>query len=422
MSELAKRIRAKFPGAYDDLDDAALEKAVLAKHPEYADLAQPEPSSAAKPAAAPAAKSPSGTVDPYTFAAKRLGKAALDHPVQALAILGGLAAAPLTGGGSLAATAAASGLGAAGGAGLGSIVNAKRGGSDGPTTAAGVAKTMATEGALGAVGEGIGRAASGALKLAGRGFYRTALQPTQKALSKYGDLVGEGLEQRVPVSASGLEKVSQIKNARLATKNAAVKGADENVGYRTEEIARRASERVEPELGAARRAGLPDGRAAVTARASQFTAANPAGLKPSETEAIKRTLDDQLGGAFRKVSAREPVTPRERFSMALSKELGDAQAESIPGYRDMNRGVMNAEGLRQAVARRTIGSGGNQGLENALTMFAGPSALPARVAMLPPVLSRVGIGAHDAGRVPFNLALKTALIAALGGLPDAPEE
>ncbi len=39
---LAAKVRAKFPGAYDDLDDAALEKAVLSKHPEYADLAQPE--------------------------------------------------------------------------------------------------------------------------------------------------------------------------------------------------------------------------------------------------------------------------------------------------------------------------------------------------------------------------------------------
>jgi hypothetical protein len=39
---LAQKIRQKYPGVYDDLDDAALEKAVLAKFPDYADLAQPE--------------------------------------------------------------------------------------------------------------------------------------------------------------------------------------------------------------------------------------------------------------------------------------------------------------------------------------------------------------------------------------------
>jgi hypothetical protein len=40
---LAQKIRAKFPGVYDDLDDASLEKAILAKYPDYADLAEPEP-------------------------------------------------------------------------------------------------------------------------------------------------------------------------------------------------------------------------------------------------------------------------------------------------------------------------------------------------------------------------------------------
>jgi hypothetical protein len=35
---LAQLIRAKFPGAYDDLNDADLERAILAKHPEYGDL------------------------------------------------------------------------------------------------------------------------------------------------------------------------------------------------------------------------------------------------------------------------------------------------------------------------------------------------------------------------------------------------
>lgn len=51
--QLAASIRAKYPGAYDDLDDAALEQQVLAKYPQYADLAQPE---------APEAKSIGGFV------------------------------------------------------------------------------------------------------------------------------------------------------------------------------------------------------------------------------------------------------------------------------------------------------------------------------------------------------------------------
>lgn len=45
-SELVKRVRAKYPDAYRDLDDATLERLVLAKYPEYRDLAQPPPESA----------------------------------------------------------------------------------------------------------------------------------------------------------------------------------------------------------------------------------------------------------------------------------------------------------------------------------------------------------------------------------------
>lgn len=49
---LAQRVKAKYPGAYDDMDDAALEKSVLAKHPEYADM----PKTSAQP--------PSSTIGP----------------------------------------------------------------------------------------------------------------------------------------------------------------------------------------------------------------------------------------------------------------------------------------------------------------------------------------------------------------------
>jgi hypothetical protein len=35
---LAKLVRSKYPGAYDDMDDATLEKNVLAKYPQYSDL------------------------------------------------------------------------------------------------------------------------------------------------------------------------------------------------------------------------------------------------------------------------------------------------------------------------------------------------------------------------------------------------
>lgn len=43
MSRLTDLIRKKYPGQYDDMDDITLEKAVLTKYPDYADLVEPEP-------------------------------------------------------------------------------------------------------------------------------------------------------------------------------------------------------------------------------------------------------------------------------------------------------------------------------------------------------------------------------------------
>jgi hypothetical protein len=43
LNPLVDKIRAKYPGAYDDMDDATLTKKVLAKFPMYSDLAVPHP-------------------------------------------------------------------------------------------------------------------------------------------------------------------------------------------------------------------------------------------------------------------------------------------------------------------------------------------------------------------------------------------
>lgn len=41
LNSLVEKVRSMHPGAYDDMDDAALTKAVLAKYPQYSDLAAP---------------------------------------------------------------------------------------------------------------------------------------------------------------------------------------------------------------------------------------------------------------------------------------------------------------------------------------------------------------------------------------------
>ncbi len=42
LNPLVEKIRAAHPGVYDDMDDATLTKKVLAKYPQYSDLAAPK--------------------------------------------------------------------------------------------------------------------------------------------------------------------------------------------------------------------------------------------------------------------------------------------------------------------------------------------------------------------------------------------
>lgn len=416
---------------------AIVEKMVAAGEPEenialviqhYKPPAEPAP--AQKPSA------PQGLIDrvladnpalpPMLRATQSVLRIVKNNPIQAGAIAGGIAAAPVSGGASLLPAAAAAGLGAAGGAGLGAIANAALGNEQGPQTAGGVLGTMAKEGALGATGEGVGRAVGSAAQLAGRGLYRAGLLPINQVLGKYGDVVKTGVENAVPVSKGGLEQATAIKGARILSKKATLSEADQRAMFSANQIGQDALSKLDTQAADLRRAGEGDPSQLFESRIKAFVNANPNGtLTPSRLEGVKSTLDDRVGGAYAKLRKREPLTPREQARLELTQAASRAQESVVPGYRQMNRGIMDASGLERAIQRRTQGSGGNQGLENALTMLGGISALPTRLLMLPQVLSTAGIGAYKAGQaatVPLAQTLKAALIAALGGTNDQQDQ
>ena len=350
-----------------------------------------------------------------------------EHPVQTGATVGGLAAGALTGGLGLIPAAALSALGSAGGAGYG--IAARQLATGKPEPVAESAKTMAEQGALGAAGEVGGRAIGAGLQALGRGAYRTALAPTQAVLKKYGSelvdetpvprVVAEGLQTKTPVSLAGLKQATATKAARMGEKATALKAADPNVGYSADLIARDASQPLSEYATKQVRAGLPNPTAKMGERLGQFRAANPNGtLTPSTLEDIKSTLDDVSGEAYQKIRGRMPITPREKTTIEMGSAMGRAQEAAVPGYKDMNRGIMTAEGLRQAIERRTLGSGGNQVLDTLLALIhPSPGSMAGRVAMMPPVLSKIGIGANTlgtAGQPVLTPALKAALLAAFG--------
>ncbi|MFZ3278761.1 MAG: hypothetical protein WA182_17820, partial [Candidatus Sulfotelmatobacter sp.] len=78
---LAQKIRAAHPGAYDDLDDSSLEKAVISKFPQYQDLATPN-ISLAPPAKAPTAMQ--GVSTPVPASVLNLPSNIYHHPLDTL--------------------------------------------------------------------------------------------------------------------------------------------------------------------------------------------------------------------------------------------------------------------------------------------------------------------------------------------------
>lgn len=348
-----------------------------------------------------------------------------NHPVETAATAGAIAAVPLTGGTSLLPMAAAAGLGGAGGAGLGLIGQAAVQGK-GPTSASGVAGEMATQGALQAAGEGLGPLVGGTLRMAGRGLYRGAALPINQ-LAKYGDLIAEGLEKRIPVSKSGLAKASGLADAAKGAKAAALTNADTRATHLARGVADDARSTLRVFARKDAKAGLGNRMADFEAQLDEFVANNPDGtLTPSALDEVKRTWDDASGGAYQKLRKKEPLSPQERFTVEMGQAASRAQQDVIPQYRALNKDVMTAEGVKRLIGRRVNpgSSGGNQGLENAMTMLGGIGALPARLMMLPPVLSRLGIGAHVAGTAAdaaLPNAYRAALLALLGRSDDQPQ-
>lgn len=271
-----------------------------------------------------------------------------------------------------------------------------------------------------AASEGVGRGAGKALSLAGRGLYRAGALPLNQIFGKYGDVVKKGLDKGVLASEGGLKKATDLRNAASAQKAAGLAAADQGVTLAPQQIADDMVGRVQETARLARDAGEPDPSKFFAARAERFAQQHPGGLSPSRADQIKQSIDNKTGLAWRKRRDREPLTPIEEIRLAQTESLGGALEGTVPGYRGMNREIMDTEGLRRMIHRRVKGSGGNQGLENALTMMAGVKALPARLLMLPPVATGAGIAADRLGKASpiYTQMLRAALLAAL----DNPDE
>jgi hypothetical protein len=333
------------------------------------------------------------------------GKAALNHPVQTGAVLGGIAAAPITGGASIPAGMAAAGLGAAGGAGLGSILNAARGGTDGPTTAGGVLKTMGTEGALGAAGEGIGQGAMRILKAGGKLVYKTALRPSMNAQREFGDLAEVGIREGVPVSQGGAAKVERELSASASKAKQMIADAEAAGAppIQPKEVAREFGDVFQQGQRQAQ-LGRPDPRPAEVARLKSFSAKNPNGIPLGRAQALKGEAQDLASKAYRAEDMGHPISDLSAAGdKAQARGLRKGIEARVPGIADVNTRSQELIGLLRTLEdanRRNVPGVGS--IRSLLGDF------------VPSVSSRGGIAADRMSALPFNDALKTALIALMG--------
>lgn len=276
-----------------------------------------------------------------------------------------------------------------------------------------MAKRGAGEAALQAAGGVAGKALQGI----GRGAYRFALRPQNAVLKKYGDdVIQEGLDQGIVVR-KGQKKAAELAARRKLEKDIAVDKASERASVSMPRVMDDTAQGLWDESQAMKRAGLGDPMPDFERQAAEMVSANPRGITPAALEELKRTRDSRLGGAFRKIRAREPVTPEEQFGVQFVRTAGDTLEGVVPGYRDMNRGIMTATGLDRAIQTRTGTSAANNGLENLAAMFMGPAAIPARIASMPPAASSIGIAANQAGKA-TKYGLPASVRAALLAMMD----
>jgi hypothetical protein len=342
---------------------------------------------------------------------KATAKFAGEHPGTMGAAIAGAAAAPFTGGTSIPAAMAIEGAIGAGGALAGHAVKGAVTGT--MPDAKDAFSDAAMQGALGMAGP----AAGGALKIVGNGLYRAAALPINK-LAKYGNLVEKGLENAVPVSKGGLRQAEGLAVDARNAKAAALADADSKVALRMKSITADSGSNLSRQSERIADTGAPTQQDGWDQQLAAMEKRNPY-LTPSKADEIKGTFDNQTGGAYKKMRMKEPLTPSEQFDVENGQALSRGLSDVVPNYKDLNRAKMDAEGLRQMIDRRTgNGSGANQGLENALTMLGGLSAVPARLAMLPPVLSRAAIATYKTGKGVAEYgsnALRAALLEALAG-------
>lgn len=431
---LAQLVRAKYPGAYDDLSDQQLESAVLAKFPGvYDDL--PRSGSQASPEPPPTQPAP---VAKHPYA--RFGEMVTDALPAIGGTIGGLLGAP-----GIATGAAGAALGGAAGEAGKQLLNRAMG-REAPDSPMEAAQGIATQGAVQGAIEGAGGLATKGIAKGATAVYRGYLKPSLAGteLPKARQIVETAMRENLPISQAGETRgkllISQINSeVNKALKDASVgKPVDlHQIAEKVRTFARRTYNKP----------GAPPGDLAAALKVADdidqhASIGLPPGAKPTRVNVTperanetKQALDKAIGdtgfgvergaatearkvGRFAARTAIEDAVPAVKALNKRESELIDAiEAVAKATGREENRNAIF--GVPSLMALGVTGSTGAYQQDPAAGIIAG---LVTRGLLTAPVASRAAILAARFASVPGTTATLAARMGAVLALRESEEQ
>jgi hypothetical protein len=230
------------------------------------------------------------------------------------------------------------------------------------------------------------------------------MRPSVPLQREFGDIAATGIKEGTPVSGKGAQTATKLLGESSAKAKQMVADAAPTaskirpiteVGSQMKPIMERARIR---KLGA-----MADEAPAIKARFRELSKQNPGGIGLEDAQAMKTEFQDLAGQVYRAQDKGTPVLDLGiDTTAAMARGLREGIERRVPGVGDVNSRTQDLIGLKHALENA-----------NGRNLSIGFKSLIGD--MTPGLISGAAIGADRASRLPFNDALKAALVAALGG-------
>ena len=290
--------------------------------------------------------------------------------------------------------------------------------------AVGIGTSMVEPKIAGAIGDATGL--SGAVENATRNLYRGSLRIPKSEAGNAEALIDTGLENKIPVSKSGVAKINQL----VSNLNDNVKAEIATDPTRPISTARAVQNTVDLESKFKNQVNPNEDLAAIADARNQFTQNNPGDIPAEQAQAMKQGTYRVLGGK----AYGEIKTASVEAQKALARGLKEELANQFPALKDLNakegslldlqdvlEGRVNTLANQQRIPLTSpVLAAGAKAVTNSSGVAAAAGVM--RAVLTPAVRSRIAIALSRASgsSVPAAAAQIGAYVGALGEADSAP--